>query len=207
MRNRKEIYLQYNSVRKAGKSKHLPRVRSACFQQFAALETDVEEVSWHCWKSRCYNELYIVILLKVVYLWDVRIYFLSLECNFIHVSNKPSYSSCHEIASFKATEGLHPSYRAALSHQYRAASFATLRVLSCLHWAPLFVFQRCTILLWPWSMKFGDGYYNWTKTVGPNKGYIVLKVDLYTEEKCISWTSYESTSVFINIVYFPFHVI
>jgi hypothetical protein len=47
-----------------------------------------------------------------------------------------SYSSRHQTSRFKATEGLHPPhppYRAALSQQYSVASFATVRVLSCLH--------------------------------------------------------------------------
>jgi hypothetical protein len=43
------------------------------------------------------------------------------------------YSSRQQIACFKATEGLHSPYRAALCHQYSVASFATLRVLGCLH--------------------------------------------------------------------------
>jgi hypothetical protein len=42
-------------------------------------------------------------------------------------------SSRHQIAYFKATEGLHPPYRAALSEEYSVASFATVLVLSCLH--------------------------------------------------------------------------
>jgi hypothetical protein len=45
----------------------------------------------------------------------------------------PNNSSRHQIACFKATEGLHPSYRAAICYQYSVASFATVRVLSCLH--------------------------------------------------------------------------
>jgi hypothetical protein len=47
-----------------------------------------------------------------------------------------NYSSRHQIACFKATEGLQtppPPYSAALSHQYSVASFATLLVLSCLN--------------------------------------------------------------------------
>jgi hypothetical protein len=43
------------------------------------------------------------------------------------------YTSRHQIACFKATEGLHPPYRSALNHQYSVASFATLLVLRCLH--------------------------------------------------------------------------
>jgi hypothetical protein len=43
------------------------------------------------------------------------------------------YNSRHQIACFKATEGLHPLYCAALSQQYSVVSFATLRVLSCLY--------------------------------------------------------------------------
>jgi hypothetical protein len=62
---------------KAGKITRLPSVRSACFQQFAAPGAEVV-VSRHCWILRCHTELYAVILLKVVYLWDVRIYFISL---------------------------------------------------------------------------------------------------------------------------------
>jgi hypothetical protein len=43
------------------------------------------------------------------------------------------YSSHHQTACFKVTEGLHSPYRAALSQQYSVARFAKLRVLSCLH--------------------------------------------------------------------------
>jgi hypothetical protein len=45
------------------------------------------------------------------------------------------HSSRHQIACFKATEGVHPSPfpAAALRHKYSVGSFATLRVLSCLH--------------------------------------------------------------------------
>jgi hypothetical protein len=32
--------------------------------------------------------MYAVILFKIFCLWDVRIYFLSLDCNFIHLENK-----------------------------------------------------------------------------------------------------------------------
>jgi hypothetical protein len=42
-------------------------------------------------------------------------------------------SSSHQIACFMATEWLHPLYRAALSQQHGVASFAALRVASCLH--------------------------------------------------------------------------
>jgi hypothetical protein len=37
------------------------------------------------------------------------------------------------LVGTKASVGLHPSYCALLSHQYSVTSFATLRVLSCLH--------------------------------------------------------------------------
>jgi hypothetical protein len=43
------------------------------------------------------------------------------------------YRSRHQIACIKATEELHTPYRAALSHEYSVASFATLQILSCLH--------------------------------------------------------------------------
>jgi hypothetical protein len=43
------------------------------------------------------------------------------------------YSNRHQNACFKAAEGLHPPYRAALSQQYSVASFATLQILNCLH--------------------------------------------------------------------------
>jgi hypothetical protein len=42
-------------------------------------------------------------------------------------------SSRHLIAYFKASEGLHPPYSTTRSHQHSVASFATLRVLNCLH--------------------------------------------------------------------------
>jgi hypothetical protein len=67
-----------------------------------------------------------------------------------HSSN--GYNRRHQTACFKATVGLHP-YSAALSQQYSVASFSEL---SSLVWAPLFVLQRCTILLWPWSMQLCD---------------------------------------------------
>jgi hypothetical protein len=44
-----------------------------------------------------------------------------------------SHSSRHHIACFKATEGFHFSYHAALSLQYSVASHAATRVTSCLH--------------------------------------------------------------------------
>jgi hypothetical protein len=49
-----------------------------------------------------------------------------------------NYSSRHQIACFKATEGNHTHthtdpYRVALSHHYSVASFATVQVLNCLH--------------------------------------------------------------------------
>jgi hypothetical protein len=65
-----------------------------------------------------------------------------------------NYSSRHQISCLKALEGLHLSYRAALSQQYCFDSFTTLRVASYHHSPGL----RCTILLCPWSMQFGDGY-------------------------------------------------
>jgi hypothetical protein len=43
------------------------------------------------------------------------------------------YSSRHQIVCFKATEELHSPYRAALNQEYSVVSFATPRVLSCLH--------------------------------------------------------------------------
>jgi hypothetical protein len=44
------------------------------------------------------------------------------------------YSSCHQIAFFKATERHPPPpCRSALSRQFSVASFAKLRVLNCLH--------------------------------------------------------------------------
>jgi hypothetical protein len=53
------------------------KVRSACFQQFAALGAEVE-MSCHCCISRRHNEL-IAVILKVVRLWDIKMYFLSLD--------------------------------------------------------------------------------------------------------------------------------
>jgi hypothetical protein len=50
--------------------------------------------------------------------------------------------------------GLRLPYRANLSQQYSAASFATLLLLSRLHSPELrcsFVLKGCTILLWPWT--------------------------------------------------------
>jgi hypothetical protein len=77
-------------------------------------------------------------------------------------SVKNTCSSRHQIACFKATEGLNPSYRTAIRHQYSVASFAGLRVASCFNspGGPLIMLQRCTIFLRPWSMQFGDGYCN-----------------------------------------------
>jgi hypothetical protein len=51
-----------------------------------------------------------------------------------YCSRSDFYSSRHQIACFKATEGLKPPPpRTVLRQQYSVASFATLRVLSCLH--------------------------------------------------------------------------
>jgi hypothetical protein len=36
--------------------------------------------------------------------------------------------------------------------------YAASSKLSSLPWAPLFMLQPCTMLLWPWSMQFSDGY-------------------------------------------------
>jgi hypothetical protein len=69
------------------------------------------------------------------------------------------YSGRHQTACFKATEGLPPPLpRGSKSPVQRC--YAASSELSSLTWAPLFVLQRCRILLWPWSMHFGDGYYN-----------------------------------------------
>jgi hypothetical protein len=48
---------------------------------------------------------------------------------------KLHYSSSHQIACFKVTEGLHPTPLSArlLSQLYNVASFATVQVMSCLH--------------------------------------------------------------------------
>jgi hypothetical protein len=70
---------------------------------------------------------------------------------------KGTYSSCHQVACFEATERPPLPYYAALSHQYSFASFVASSELSSLPWAPLFVLQRCmilTILLWLWRMHF-----------------------------------------------------
>jgi hypothetical protein len=53
--------------------------------------------------------------------------------NFVTCHCRLCYSSRHQTACFKVTEGLHPPYRAALSQHYSVASFATLLILSCLH--------------------------------------------------------------------------
>jgi hypothetical protein len=55
--------------------------------------------------------------------------------------HKYIYKSRHQMTCFKATEKLHPPYRAALSEQNSvASSFATLPVASCLHSSEL----RCS---------------------------------------------------------------
>jgi hypothetical protein len=73
-------------------------------------------------------------------------------------------SGCYsrfQITCFKATAGLPPPFRAALSPIQRCwHCYAARSELSSLAWDPLFVLQRCTILLWPWSTQFGDGDYN-----------------------------------------------
>lgn len=68
---------------------------------------------------------------------------------------------------------LHTSYRAALSHQYGAVMCATLPLLSCLHspLAQLFFLQRCTISMWPWRMKFGNGYYTTSGYYSDSPGF------------------------------------
>jgi hypothetical protein len=58
---------------------------------------------------------------------------LPYQCNTAHTYFTTSYSNRHQITYFKATERFHPPNRAALNQQYRVVSFATLRVLSCLH--------------------------------------------------------------------------
>jgi hypothetical protein len=71
------------------------------------------------------------------------------------------YSSRHQIARFKAPEGLHPPPHPQLRGAQRCyLCYVANSELSLLAWAPLFVLQRCTILLWPWSIQFGDSCYN-----------------------------------------------
>jgi hypothetical protein len=88
-----------------------------------------------------------------IYMWNYVLYFLCFthddrtkttgqetpyDFNFVSYKIEiryvveANYSIRRPIACFKATEGLHPPYREALSQQYSVASFATLRVLSCL---------------------------------------------------------------------------
>jgi hypothetical protein len=55
------------------------------------------------------------------------------RCSPLQIHTPYAYSSRHQTACFKATEGLRSPYRAALSNQHSVASFATLRVFSCLH--------------------------------------------------------------------------
>jgi hypothetical protein len=49
------------------------------------------------------------------------------------------------------------AYRAALSHQYSTASFATLWVLSCLH-SPELRLSCCKVARFCCDIEFGDGY-------------------------------------------------
>jgi hypothetical protein len=62
------------------------------------------------------------------------------------------YSSRRQFACFKATEGLHPPFRAALSHQYSVASYTKLRVLSCLH-SPGHCCSCCNVLQFCWDSE------------------------------------------------------
>jgi hypothetical protein len=67
---------------------------------------------------------------------------------FYHISDP-------RTACFEATEGLHPRDS---SLQYSVPSFAAQRVLNRLH--SLFVLQRCTTVLSPWSMQLcADCFY------------------------------------------------
>jgi hypothetical protein len=48
--------------------------------------------------------------------------------------------------------------------------YAASSELSLLAWAPLFVLQRCTIFMWPWSMQFGDCLFNaWSVVFSPSR--------------------------------------
>jgi hypothetical protein len=64
-------------------------------------------------------------LLRMIIPFYIQIYIYT-HCTHI-------YGSRHQIAYFKATDGLQPTYREALSHQYSVASIATLRVPNYLY--------------------------------------------------------------------------
>jgi hypothetical protein len=72
--------------------------------------------------------------------------FLIIPCSVFKVLSK-SCSSRHQIACFRATEGLHLLFRAALKSRVQRCwlCFVASSELSSLSWAPLFVLQRCTL--------------------------------------------------------------
>jgi hypothetical protein len=78
-------------------------------------------------------------------------------------------SSCNQLAYFKATEGPQPPppYCACLSQQYSGASFATVRVLSCLH-SPGLRWSCCNGVLLCCGLKACNLV---TATVETNKWY------------------------------------
>jgi hypothetical protein len=103
----------------------------------------------------------------------------------IFIRNKTwDYSSCHQIACFKAMEGLHPPppsrYRAALSQQYSVASFVTLRILNCLHWSGL----RCSCCNVVWFGCDLEAYNLLTAST------VRLHVNI-TLRFCVRWSPYE----------------
>jgi hypothetical protein len=106
----------------------------------------------------CYRSIYIEWMETTKSLDWIACLLVDIRTRDLTNTKQECCSSRHQIACFKATEGLHPPHRAALSHQYSVASFATLLALNCLTCLGSAV--RCTILLWLWSIKFADGCYS-----------------------------------------------
>jgi hypothetical protein len=99
-----------------------------------------------------------------------------------------SCSSRHQIACFKAMEGLHPLYRAAPSQQCSVASFATLRFLSCLH-SPGLRCSCCNVVRFCCDLESGNlvtatihvyqqCYVQICKSVGPTNTVLIQHAPL-----------------------------
>jgi hypothetical protein len=74
------------------------------------------------------------------------------------------YSSCRHVARFKVAEELHPLFERGSKSNLRSLvqrytlCYAASPELFSLARVPLYVLQCCTLLLWPWSMQFGDAH-------------------------------------------------
>lgn len=72
------LHLRENQVSHMGKAVKFMCLWSTCCQQSPVMGPEAE-VCCHCWISWSHSEVYAVILLKAFCLWNIRIYFMSLN--------------------------------------------------------------------------------------------------------------------------------